>query len=193
MFDFMNKPVLETSDIDRRQVLKAGLAGVLVASIPLVFAGEAHAARSSSHRIAFKNTHTKESFNGVYRVGNKYIPDAFERINHILRDHRTGEVFPMDPRVLDIMAAIQRKARKRIEIYSGYRSPKTNAKLRNTSSSVAKNSFHMYGQALDMHIDGFSTSSLRNIAKSLKAGGVGYYPRSKFVHVDTGGVRSWNG
>ncbi len=99
----------------------------------------------------------------------------------------------MDPRVIDIMALVQKKAKARgpIEIFSGYRSPKTNNRLRKNSSGVAKNSFHMYGQALDMHIDNYSTRNLCNVAKSLRAGGVGYYPKSQFVHVDTGSVRSW--
>ena len=183
------------SGLNRRDVLKYGLVGALASATPLLFSEGAHAAGNSSWRARFRHAHTGESFNGVYRVGNKYLPEAFERINHVLRDHRTGEAFPMDPHVLDIMSMIQRKAgaRNPIEIYSGYRSPKTNNGLRRASSGVAKNSFHMYGQALDIHIDGYSTAKLRNIAKSLRAGGVGYYPRSSFIHVDTGTVRSWNG
>lgn len=180
------------SVIDRREVLKLGLAGVLATTLPLSFATDAQA-RQNTWRVGFRNAHTGDSFNGVYRVGNKYMPEAFERMNYILRDFRTGEVFPMDPRVIDIMALIQQKAKQRepIEILSGYRSPKTNARLRKNTSGVARNSFHMYGQALDMHIKGYRTSSLRNIAKGLKAGGVGYYPKSDFIHVDTGAVRSW--
>ena len=180
------------NQIDRRDILKLGLAGTLASIVPLGFSSEANAARNT-WRVRFRHAHTGESFNGVYRVGDRYIPEAFEKINYTLRDFRTGEIFPMDPRVIDIMALVQKKAGQRapIEILSGYRSPKTNAGLRRNSSGVAKNSFHMYGQALDMHIKGYSTSSLRNIAKSLRAGGVGYYPRSSFVHVDTGTVRSW--
>lgn len=181
--------------VGRRDCLKAGLAGLLAASVPLSFASEAEArGRDGAHRLFFQHAHTHEKFNGVYRVGNRYLPEAFEKMNYVLRDFRTGEVFPMDPRVIDIMAAIQRKSgvRQPIKIYSGYRSPKTNSNLRRVSRGVAKNSFHMYGQALDLHIDNFSTRRLRDIAKSLRAGGVGYYPRSKFVHVDTGDVRSWS-
>ena len=179
--------------IDRREILKLGLAGTLATIVPLGFSSEAQASRGNTWRVAFKQAHTGESFNGVYRVGGKYLPEAFERLNYILRDFRTGEVFPMDPRVIDILAMVQKKAGQRqpIEILSAYRSPKTNAGLRKNSSGVAKNSFHMYGQALDLHIKGYSTSRLRSIAKSLRAGGVGYYPKSDFIHVDTGTVRSW--
>ena len=179
--------------IDRREILKLGLAGTLATIVPLGFSSEAQASRGKTWRVAFKQAHTGESFNGVDRVGGKYLPEAFERLNYILRDFRTGEVFPMDPRVIDILAMVQKKAGQRqpIEILSAYRSPKTNAGLRKNSSGVAKNSFHMYGQALDLHIKGYSTSRLRSIAKSLRAGGVGYYPKSDFIHVDTGTVRSW--
>lgn len=180
------------NSIDRREILKLGLAGTLATIVPLTFSTEAHASRNT-WRVAFKHAHTGESFNGVYRVGDKYIPDAFERMNYVLRDFRTGEVFPMDPRVIDIMSLVQRKAGQRtpMEVLSGYRSPKTNAGLRRNTSGVAKNSFHMYGQAIDMHIKGYSTRNLRKIAVGLRAGGVGYYPKSDFVHVDTGTVRSW--
>jgi len=192
---FENNEVLlgaNLNSIDRRDILKLGLAGTLATIIPLSFASEANAARNT-WRVGFRHAHTGESFNGVYRVGNKYLPEAFERINYALRDFRTGEVFPMDPRVVDIMAMIQRKAQTRnpLEIFSGYRSPKTNNRLRKNTRGVAKNSFHMYGQALDLHIDNYSTRNLRNIAVGLRAGGVGYYPKSQFVHVDTGSVRSW--
>ncbi len=181
------------SFINRRDVLKMGLFGFVAAVTPLAFAGDAHAARHSSWRASFRNVHTGESFNGVYRVGNKYLPDAFERISYVLRDFRRGEVFPMDPRVIDIMTVIQRKSGQSgpVNVLSGYRSPKTNARLRKASGGVAKNSFHMYGQALDIRVPGQSTRSVRNIAVGLKAGGVGYYPKSSFVHVDTGNVRSW--
>ncbi|MGB0719264.1 MAG: YcbK family protein [Bdellovibrionales bacterium] len=181
--------------IHRRSVLKLGAAGFAAAMVPSLLGGTkaAHAATNDSWRVSFRHAHTGESFNGVYRVGNKYLPEAFERLNYVLRDFRTGEVFPMDPRVLDILSAIERKTGKpqNFEILSGYRSPKTNANLRQVSTGVAKNSFHMYGQALDITSRDISTGNLRNVARSLRAGGVGYYPRSSFVHIDTGAVRTW--
>ncbi len=181
------------NQIDRRDMLRLGLAGILGSVVPLSFVKSVEASTGGAWRVAFRNNHTGESFNGVYRVGNKYLPDAFERLNYVLRDYRNGEIFPMDPRVIDVMAVIQKKAGQKqpVDVLSGYRSPKTNAGLRMESSGVAKNSFHMYGQALDMRIKGFDTRKLRTLATGLKAGGVGYYPNSDFVHVDTGTVRSW--
>ncbi len=181
-------------DSQRRDLLKIGAAGIISSLVPLVSATDVLAANNSSTwKIAFRHAHTGESFSGVYRVGDKYLPEAFERLNYVLRDFRTNEVFPMDPHVVDILSIVHRKigARNPYHVLSGYRSPKTNAMLGRKTSGVASNSFHMYGQAVDIRIPGYSTKQLRNTAKSLQAGGVGYYPRSNFVHVDTGKVRTW--
>lgn len=184
--------VNEGAILDRRRVLKMGLAGMLAASVPLLSNHKAFARGNTAWKVSFHQAHTGESFNGVYRVGDKYLPEAFERINYVLRDFRTGEAFPMDPRTIDILNQIQAKMGldRPFEVLSGYRSPKTNAMLRRASTGVAKNSFHMYGQAIDIRVAG-KTRKLRDVAKSLRAGGVGYYPKSSFVHVDTGNVRSW--
>lgn len=178
----------------RREFLKLGLAGVIATVAPLISAKSVMAANNfDTWKVAFRHAHTGESFSGVYRVGDRYLPEAFERLSYVLRDFRTGEVFPMDPHVVDIISTIQRRAgaSEPLQTLSGYRSPKTNAMLRKTTSGVAKNSFHMYGQAIDIRIPGYSTSKIRHLARELKAGGVGYYPRSDFVHVDTGNVRTW--
>lgn len=192
--DIMNGGSLQTLNIARRDILKIGLAGLLASVVPLLSTRKALAAApSSAWRISFKNTHTGENFSGVYRVGDRYLPEAFERMNYVLRDFRTHEVFPMDPRAIDLLSIIQRKIgrNKPMEVLSGYRSPKTNAMLREASTRVAKNSLHMYGQAIDIRQTGYSTSKIRNIARGLGAGGVGYYRRSDFVHIDTGQIRSW--
>lgn len=146
-----------------------------------------------ARRLTFRNTHTGDSFSGVYRVGSKYLPDAFKQINYVLRDFRTDQVYAMDPRLIDIIYTVHRMTgqSKPFEIISGYRSPKTNTMLRGKSSGVAKKSYHMKGQAIDLRIKDFSTARLRDLAKSLRAGGVGYYSKSDFIHVDTGDVRSW--
>lgn len=179
--------------MDRRRVLGLGLAGALASIVPLGFAKSAEASAGKSWRVSFRHTHTGESFNGVYRVGNKYLPDAFERMNYVLRDFRTGEAFPMDPRVIDLLCVVQRRTgqKRPMEILSGYRSPKTNNRLHHKTSGVARNSLHMYGQALDISMKDFSSRRIQKIALDLNAGGVGYYPRSDFVHIDTGAVRSW--
>jgi len=182
-------------DVSRRDALKLGLAGAIVGCVPLIGINDAEArGRNNAWRISIKHAHTDEVFRGTYRVGNRYIPDAFAKINRVLRDFRTGEVFPMDPRLIDILSMVQRRSgsSQPFEILSGYRSPKTNSNLRKTSSGVAKNSFHMYGQALDIQNKSLGARRIRDLAINLKAGGVGYYPRSDFVHIDTGTVRSWN-
>lgn len=179
----------------RRGFLKAGIAGIVASTIPFISAKSVFAANNfETWKISFRHSHTGESFSGVYRVGDKYLPEAFERLSYVLRDFRTNEVFPMDPRVVDILSIIHRKmdATEPFETLSGYRSPGTNAMLRHASRGVASNSFHMYGQAVDIRMHGYSTSRIHKVAKSLEAGGVGYYPRSNFVHVDTGKVRTWH-
>lgn len=191
--------MLEDS-ISRRDVLKfsgyAALGSLLVpAPVSQAMAGVygSGQVKSGTREVVFRNTHTGESFSGVYRVGNKYLPDAFDRINYVLRDFRTGDVFPIDPRLIDIIYTVhQMTGRKEpYEIISGYRSPKTNSMLRRASTGVAKKSLHMSGQAIDVRIPGFSTTRIRDLACSLGAGGVGYYAKSDFVHMDTGDVRVW--
>lgn len=179
--------------LDRRGLLKMGLAGILASVVPILPSSAFAAAGKSSWRVSIRHQHTGESFSGVYRVGDQYLPDAFERLNYVLRDFRTGEAFPMDPRAIDIVSILQAKTRtgRPFEVLSGYRSPRTNAMLRHASGGVAKNSLHMYGQAIDIRMQGVSTKKLIGMARGLKAGGVGYYPRSDFMHVDTGTVRSW--
>lgn len=181
----------------RRAILKAGaLGGVL---LPTLFGGGAAQAASfavnggDTFRVSFRNQHTGEAFSGPYRVGGRYIPAAFEKINVVLRDFRTGEVFPIDPRVMDIICTLQIKSgsRQPFEVLSCYRSPRTNEMLQRSSGGVARHSLHLTGQAIDVRMPGFSTKRLRDIGKTLHAGGVGYYPKSDFVHLDTGRVRYW--
>jgi uncharacterized protein YcbK (DUF882 family) len=186
----VNAPKLQVS---RRDLMRMGAVGVAASVVPIIGAGSAEAASRKVWGVSFRQAHTGESYSGIYRVGNKYLPEAFERLNYLLRDFRTGDAFPMDPRVIDILSMVQAGAGRGapLEVLSGYRSPKTNAMLRGASSGVANNSFHMYGQAVDIRIPGYNTVKLAKIARGLRAGGVGYYPKSSFVHVDTGDIRSW--
>jgi uncharacterized protein YcbK (DUF882 family) len=178
----------------RRDVLTAaaGLATVGFLSCGLVKPALA-APRSGAHRLAFRNTRTGESFNGVYRVGDKYLPEAFEQISHILRDNRNGEVFPIDPRVMDILYVVHRELStdEPFQILSGYRSPRTNAMLARASARVARHSLHMTGQAIDVRLETRSPHAVRKCATTLAAGGVGSYPRANFVHLDSGSFRTW--
>jgi uncharacterized protein YcbK (DUF882 family) len=180
--------------IERRDVLKMGGVAFLASVIPLFSIRKAFAAPNfGSWKVAFRHAHTGETFSGVYRVGDRYLPDVFENLNYKLRDFRTGTIYPMDPHVLDIISLIQAKTQSEhpLEIIGGYRSPKTNHMLHEISTGVAQNSLHMRGQAIDLRLPGYSTEGLRRIATGMKAGGVGYYPKSDFVHVDTGRVRYW--
>lgn len=185
--------------LNRRDLLKAGLAGMM-GILPVLLLGgmpaEAatfSASRTDAYNITFRNQHTGEVFSGPYRVGGKYLPDAFEQINQILRDFRTGEVFPVDPRIIDILYMTHRKAgaNQPFEVLSGYRSPRTNDMLRRVGEGVAQHSLHLTGQAVDVRLPGYSTRKLRNVAVNIRAGGVGYYASSNFVHMDTGKVRTW--
>ncbi len=192
-----------THKFDRRSFLSFGAqagcvaAGTMVAKPAFSMVLPGHKPDRSedygARRISFRNQHTGDLFSGVYRVGDKYLPDAFEQINFVMRDFRSNEVFPIDPRVLDIMYQVHRMtgSSEPFEVLSGYRCPKTNAMLRKASTGVAKNSLHMTGQAVDIRLPGFATSRIRDLAVSLKAGGVGYYRRSNFVHMDSGDIRSW--
>lgn len=175
-------------DHTRRRVLKAlALAplGWSAARAPLAYGAEERA-------LAFQHTHTGESLDVVYYARGGYLRDALGRINHLLRDFRTGEMHPIDPALLDLLhglcAACGNGA---FEIISGYRSPNTNALLRQRSHGVAAHSLHLEGRAIDVRLPGVRTDRLRDAAISLAGGGVGYYPGSDFVHLDTGRVRSW--
>ncbi len=186
-------------DGSRRSLLGVGAATMVGAMVPgLVKSASAANFKGGviskgARRLSFRNTHTGESFSGVYRVGDKYLPEAFQQINTVLRDFRTGQVYPMDPRVIDIIYTVQRLSGRTTpyEVLSGYRSPKTNNMLRSSSSGVAKKSLHMQGKAIDLRMEGFSTRRLRDLAVSLRSGGVGYYSKSNFIHLDSGDVRDW--
>lgn len=149
-----------------------------------------------SFRLRMHHLHTGENIDVVYRIGNTYIPSAIDKLNHFLRDHRTGTVSSYDPKEFDVLHSLLTKLGKpngEIDIVCGYRTPWSNGYLRGRSANtgVAKNSQHMLAKAIDIRIPGVSTLKLRETALSLHAGGVGYYPVSQFVHVDVGPVRQW--
>jgi len=149
---------------------------------------------SQEHRLRLFHTHTGESLDIVYRRGEAYIPEALAKLDYFLRDHRTGEIHHYDPKVFDILADLTQALGHpgtEIDIICGYRTPWSNHFLRTHGEGVAKNSLHMQAQAIDIRIPGVATSQLREAALSLHRGGVGYYPHSNFVHVDTGRVRQW--
>ena len=143
--------------------------------------------------LSFYNLHTDEKLKTVYWAQGEYIPGSLDDIHHILRDFRTNELHPIDTRLLDLLCELNSTMETRgpFQIISGYRSPKTNASLREHSTGVAEKSLHLKGMAADIRLPDRSIAQLRDAARSLKAGGVGYYPASQFVHVDVGRVRTW--
>jgi uncharacterized protein YcbK (DUF882 family) len=190
-----DKNFIETlPGLTRRQILTAGVLGSLVCLAPVQALAHLSLSGVQERSLSLLNTHTGERLKEVvYWEKGNYIHDALENLNHVLRDHRTNQVHPIDPMTLDLMAAISRKvgAKQPFEIISGYRSPQTNRSLRNNSNGVAKNSYHMQGKAVDLRLPGVPLKTVRKAALDLRMGGVGYYSKSGFVHVDSGRVRSW--
>ena len=153
----------------------------------------AAAARPAARQLAFFNLHTGESVRAVYWEGGHYIADALDEIDYVLRDFRTGDVRSIDPALLDLVHRLRlaMECDQPVHIISGYRCPATNAMLARRSDGVAKNSYHVKGMAIDLRLPDRELKDLRAAALTLAGGGVGYYPKSDFVHMDTGPVRSW--
>jgi uncharacterized protein YcbK (DUF882 family) len=177
----------------RRRVLKAGgaLAGVSAAAL---LAGTARS-QEASKRVALVNLHTDERLDIVYFRDGVYVPEALSAIEAVLRDFRTGERHAIDPHLLDYLLEVAHSVgvEPSFSVISGYRSPQTNAHLREQSGGVAQHSLHMEGRAIDVRVNGVDCASLAAHATDLKRGGVGYYRASDFVHLDTGAFRTWKG
>ena len=179
--------------IGRRSFIKLGAA---VVAIPTLARSVLFGFRDSlpdSKCLTFYNTHTGESLSTTYFRSGQFLPAALQEVNHILRDYRTGEVKAIDVRLLDLLERLARElgCTQPFHIISGYRSKQTNDFLRRTGGGVAAGSLHMSGQAIDIRVPGCSLVNLHEMALSLRAGGVGYYPEPDFVHVDVGRVRCW--
>lgn len=146
-----------------------------------------------SKMISLQNPYTGDHVRLTYFERGLYINDALQEIDYIFRDHHSGDVHPVDPALLDQLFELKLRlgVSRPFNIISGYRSPETNSNLRRHSHGVAKHSLHMEGRAIDIRLDGCSTKTLRNAALSMKRGGVGYYSKSNFIHLDTGDVRTW--
>lgn len=182
----------------RRQLLRSALVlAPLVAWPGLLRATTSSTSTSlpstAARRLAFYHTHTGETLDIVYSERGAYVPDALAEIHHLFRDFRTGDIHPIDPALLDVLHDVQHATggSGRFEIISAYRSPATNRMLANRRNGVADHSLHLQGQAIDVRLPGVRTVDLRRAGLRLASGGVGYYPGSDFVHLDTGRVRSW--
>jgi uncharacterized protein YcbK (DUF882 family) len=175
-------------EVSRRRFVRA-----LLAVVPVAHAPRAFAAARGVRALRFVHTHTAERLAVEYAAGDAYIPNGLAAVNQFLRDFRTGEVYPIDPALLDLLhgLTLATETARPFEVISGYRSPATNAMLRRRSEGVAAGSLHLVGQAIDIRLRDVPLAGLRRAAMRLGVGGVGYYPRSQFVHVDTGRVRTW--
>lgn len=192
---------LRRDQLSRRKVLKAAMLGAATAAVPF----GAHAAQwtaapanftmrpTASRTLSFYNLHTGENLKTVYFDRGEYVPGALREINYFFRDFRANLIKPIDPRLLDLLHRINLAldTSQPFNLISGYRSPATNGWLASQSEGVARHSMHMYGMAADIKVPGRSLALLQIVALAMHGGGVGYYPRSDFVHVDTGRVRCW--
>jgi len=180
-----------TKPTGRRKFL--GLAAAAATTLIAAPAMAALPRLSPQRALGFHNLHTGESLNLVYWADGLYLPDATQRIEYLLRDFRNNKVHPIDPKLLDLLTALRRTLNTDapFEVISGYRSPETNAMLHEASEGVATHSLHMQGQAIDLRVRDRSLADIHRAALDLRGGGVGYYPRSDFVHVDVGRVRRW--
>jgi uncharacterized protein YcbK (DUF882 family) len=189
------------------------LKGIALAACAIVAMGAPRFARSQSnasisnatdaqpatnspldHVLSLYNTHTNERISIVYRHGDAYVASALTKLDYFLRDHNTNEVRHFDPHLYDILADLTAAVghpNGEIDIVCGYRTPATNAALRERTNGVAKNSLHIQAEAIDLRMPGVNTLKLRRAALALARGGVGYYPHSDFIHVDVGRVRQW--
>jgi uncharacterized protein YcbK (DUF882 family) len=178
---------------DRRRFLRHTAHVVAAGALPALCA-PARASLAGPRALALAHTHTGERIELVYAVDDRYVGEALGSLNHFLRDHYTGDVGSIDPRVFDLLHGVQRLlgAGRPFEVISGYRCPATNDRLRETGGGgVAKHSLHMEGRAIDVRLPGVPLAELRDAGLTLRAGGVGFYPRQQFVHLDTGRIRTW--
>ena len=183
----------QTGSWSRRAFLKIGLGVAAGSLLPMPALAAVLKRLDPQRKLTFYNIHTNESLSVCYYDQGVYRPQSLTRIDHILRDYRTGDVVPIDPELLDVLFALKCRIRSTVPftVISGYRSPATNAMLRRTTRGVARSSFHTKGRAIDIRLPGYNTRHLRDLCVKLQAGGVGYYPKHDFVHLDTGRVRTW--
>lgn len=175
----------------RRSFLKTSAVLATALTVPAV----ARAAAAAPHERVLRlyNTHTGESLKSVFWAEGEFVPDALADINKLLRDHRNDTIATMDPQLLLLLDRVSNRfgGTDVLHVISGYRSPESNAKLAAASGGVAKHSMHLEGKAIDIRMPGRSLAALHKAAMNAKGGGVGYYPESQFVHLDTGRPRHW--
>ncbi|HKL49488.1 MAG TPA: DUF882 domain-containing protein [Desulfuromonadales bacterium] len=183
--------------ISRRYCLKLGLWGAVGTLLPMQTLAGVPETSADERILSFYNTHTGEHLNKArFWAEGRFIPETLREINHLLRDHRTDSVYPIDPALLTFLYSLKRQlpSYSQFHVISGYRSPETNQMLnRRSNGEVSTSSLHMEGKAIDLRVPGCDLSKLRKTALAMKRGGVGYYPSSNFVHIDSGRPRWWSG
>lgn len=177
----------------RRTFVKLGSMAAVAGLLPRVVFGSSKHLSVEERSLAFYNTHTGEKLKSIYWAEGNYVDGSLRQISYILRDLRSDEVHDIDIRLLDLLFSVRKEieTNEPFHVISGYRSARTNAFLRAHSTAVAENSLHLVGQAIDIRLPGRETRILQKAAIALKGGGVGYYPKSDFVHLDIGRVRYW--
>lgn len=185
------------STLKRRSFLKLalGTAAAVAGTSALVIPNTAAAftADGSVRRLALVSRNTQERFDDVYWSNGSYVPDALRRLDVLLRDHKANQICKYDPSLFDVLWQVQQRldTAEPFEVVCGYRSRRTNALARRRTRGVAKESYHIRGMAIDVRLHERSVRAIAAEGKALEAGGVGVYPRSGFVHLDTGPVRTW--
>jgi uncharacterized protein YcbK (DUF882 family) len=164
-----------------------------LAAAGLLVGPRAARAVARERTLSLFNLHTEERLVVEYAYRGRYQPDALRAVNRLFRDHHTGDVYPIDPELLDLLweLRVRMGSQQPFSVVSAYRSPKTNAAMRRESRGVAAHSYHMQGRAVDIYLPDRDLRVLHNAAAGLRRGGVGYYPHAGFVHVDTGPIRYW--
>lgn len=191
MCETVSDPTGTPTAISRRGFLET--AGVAAAIAAFTGPTVASLALAETRSLSFVHLHTGERLDVTYWTDGAYMPDELTVVDHLLRDFRSGDVKPIDLRLLDRLHRLRRDMRSSMpfEVISGYRTPATNAALRRKSRAVAKNSYHMRGMAIDVRLPGRGITQLRHAALLQRAGGVGYYPDSSFIHLDVGPLHRW--
>lgn len=176
-------------DRARRRCLSVGA----IVAFPMLALPRRARGAAAARSVSFEHTHTGERLALTYAVGDIYLDNAFDLLRRFLRDFRNGETHPIDPKLLDQLhtLAVATQSKSPFQVISAYRSPATNRMLREHGHGVAAASLHLTGQAIDIRLADVPLADLRDTALSLRAGGVGYYPSSDFVHIDTGRTRWW--
>jgi uncharacterized protein YcbK (DUF882 family) len=212
MRSFRKHDELFCQPFTRRSFLKLGIFGAALLAIPnrayaafdqvpapeLITPGWREEAGlilqpSEERNLHLYSTNTGATFNRVYCADGDYIPEALDEVNYLLRDYRANLIKEIDPNLLDLLHNLNQKLEcdSPYHVISGYRSPRTNAALRKRNRKVARNSLHMSGMAVDLRVPDMHVKNICNAAQEMRGGGVGYYARRGFVHLDVGDVRTW--